>query len=167
MSLFQEIKQPTNITELDKALTEQQRDYEAALGAFLVAFNAVEAKAYRIIFDFLALRDLVSFATATAPTTLSKAIEQLKSLKKDFPDELAIDLGVLKELSEFRNKLAHASYMDHLHYDDDGAIKIDFQIASHKNKKSEFVPLDALKNKTEQIKTLHQQMLKASYSLLK
>lgn len=131
------------------AASEQQSEYEAALGAFLVAFNACERKA-----------TLLAHELKINSHNLATAIAQLKKLQKISPESYPADFELLDELRDFRNDVAHGDYLDHLIFEEHGALKVDYQIVTHKEGQAVFIPLEKLAARTDEARAVNDQLIR-------
>ena len=91
--------------------TPQQKEYEAALGRFLVSFNALEGEVNEVIEMVFAEVGYPALAKDMIKRSFESRLRLLQTLAKDNP---RLDSGVhdrLIAMGRRRNELAHASIL--------------------------------------------------------
>jgi hypothetical protein len=87
-----------------------QRDYEAALGGFLVRFNRIENAVNRLLRFSLARLGRLDLERQTVRATLQTRVQNLCLLMLSFPTSAQVPSKEIEALSAIRNELAHGHF---------------------------------------------------------
>ena len=138
------------VDDIPSADPQIQKNYEAALGKFLVAFNEVEATVGDIIFLALKKAERSEIFKLIPNERYASKILALDLISLTFPKVASIELiGELRSLGGERNRLAHG------HFDQnpfDGSYEI---VAG---KKRQNISIEKIQDLTEQAGRVHEQL---------
>ncbi|MEN5278707.1 hypothetical protein ABE527_17395 [Brucella sp. TWI432] len=147
-------------------MQEMELKYGTNLGAFLLAFNYVESTLYQLVREILISQKLERFAEVCAPRKVDDAIRQLRALNEDLFPSHEINLEAAQQLAQFRNRVAHGKYQDHVRVNfDTHKLECGFEIQSTRNRNSTNVTIEALEENTLIAEKLLNQLIAVSILL--
>lgn len=91
--------------------SKMQKEYESALGEFLVAFNDLENWVRVAIEFYLREKNLNSVWQNVRQFNFAKLVKLYQSMAEESEDMPRLDVKRCKEFGEERNKFAHAHYI--------------------------------------------------------
>ena len=135
-----------------------QKDYEAALGAFLVAFNRVENTVREVIRNALMVSKPEDIIQHIRLDFFRQNLEILTALSKRFPDPISKNLTEdIKNLSKERNRLAHGHF-------DQNPFSGDYKVVGRDGGKP--IPIPEIQNLTEQANVICDKLRYAEFWFL-
>jgi hypothetical protein len=112
-----------------------QKDYEAALGEFLVRFNRVENAIGDLIVHALSRLKRTELVDRCRNAQLNLRLRNLELIMLAFPEVQKLPIGEISALAENRNSLAHGHF-------EQNPFSGEYEIVGKKGKAHKFTPSD-------------------------